>query len=70
MADETPNSTDRTPMTDEKSFDTSPKVMTKYTIIMVAATILFLIVFGILFIKFLNNPTGGSTSNQNNTSSR
>jgi hypothetical protein len=37
---------------------------------MLAATALFIVVFGILFISFLNAPAGGSGSNANNTESR
>jgi hypothetical protein len=70
MADRTPDNNDRTPTAGEKSFNESPKILNKYTLIMVAAAAIFLIVFGILFTSFLNNPTGGSGSNQNSNQSR
>jgi hypothetical protein len=70
MADKTPNNSDQTPTSDEKSFNNSPRVITKSIMILVAAAILFIIVFAILFMSFLNNPTGGSISNQNKTESR
>ncbi len=69
MTDKTSNSSDTT-TTGEKSFDGTPKTISKFTLIMLAATALFIVVFGILFISFLNAPAGNSGSNANNTESR
>lgn len=70
MADKTSNDNDRTATASEKSFDGTPKTISKFTLIMLAATALFLLVSGILFIRFLSAPAGGSGSNSNNTESR
>ncbi len=70
MTDKTSNSSDTTATAGEKSFDGTPKTISKFTLIMLAATALFLLISGILFISFLNAPAGGSGSNANNTESR
>lgn len=70
MTDKTSNTRGETPTASEKSFDSTPKTISKGTLIMLAATALFLLISGILFIKFLSAPAGGAGSNSNNAESR
>ncbi len=70
MTDKTSNNRDRNAAATEKSLDETPKTISKATLIMLAATALFLLISGILFLRFLNAPAGGSGSNSNNTESR
>jgi len=70
MTDKTSNSKGETPTASEKSFDSTPKTISKGTIIMLAATAIFLLIFSILFLRFLNAPAGGADSNSSNTASR
>jgi len=70
MTDKTSNSKGETPTASEKSFDSTPKTISKGTLIMLAATAIFLLIFGVLFLRFLNAPAGGANSNFSNTESR
>ena len=70
MTDKTSNDNDSKATATEKSFDETPKTISKATLIMVAATALFLLISGVLFLRFLNAPAGGSGSNSSNTESR
>ncbi len=70
MTDKTSNNSDSNAVATEKSLHGTPKTISKFTLIMLAATAIFLLVSGILFIRFLNAPAGGAGSNSNNTESR
>jgi flagellar basal body-associated protein FliL len=52
----------------ENSFDDTPKTISKATMIMLGATILFIIAASILIAVFLNSPTGSEPRNSANTS--
>lgn len=70
MTDRTPNDNDSNATATEKSFGKTPKTISRGTLIMLAATALFLLISGILFLRFLNAPAGGTGSNSNSTESR
>lgn len=70
MTDETSNNKDRNAAATDKPVDQTPKTISKGTLIMLAGTVIFLVIFAILFFSFLNAPTGGSASNSANTNSR
>lgn len=70
MTDNTSNSKGETSTAGEKSFNSTPKTISKGTLIMLAATAIFLLIFSVLFLRFLNAPAGGAESNSGNTASR
>jgi uncharacterized membrane protein YvbJ len=70
MTDKKSNNRDRNAAATEKSLDETPKTISKATLIMLAAAVIFIVISGILFIRFLNAPAGDSGSNSANTESR
>ncbi len=66
MADRTMNQSDTTER--EKSFNETPKTISKGTMLMLGATILFIIIASILIGIFLNMPTGSEQRNSTNSS--
>ena len=70
MTDKTSKSKGETPTASEKSFDSTPKTISKGTLIMLAATAIFLLVFSVLFLRFLKAPGRDARSTSSNTESR
>jgi hypothetical protein len=68
MADRTMNQSESMAAASEKSFSETPKSISKGTIIMLMATILFIVIASILIGIFLNAPTGNEIQNSANTS--
>ena len=58
MADKTGNRSETTATESEKSFNETPKTISKGTMLMLGATILFIIIASIMIGIFLNMPTG------------
>jgi flagellar basal body-associated protein FliL len=72
MVDKTTNKADdaTTNAGDGTSLRNPTNPISKGTLIMIAAAVIFLIVAGIIFSRFFSAPAGGNQSNSTNTSTR
>jgi hypothetical protein len=63
MADRTINQGDATATERDKSMNATPKPISRATLLMLAATVVFIIIASILFAGFFNSPAGTNNTN-------
>lgn len=69
MADRTINQGDTTATARDKSMNATPKPISKATLLMLAATVVFIIIASILIAAFFNSPSGTNNTNPSQTDS-
>jgi len=70
MADKTTNGKDDAETVDTKSLGKATNPISKATLIMIAATIIFIIIAGVIITKFFSSPTGVTGLDSTNSVSR
>lgn len=70
MADETTNRTDGAETIDAASIGKAANPISKATLAMIAAAVIFVIVAGVIITRFFTAPTGITGSGSSNSASR
>ncbi len=70
MADKTTNGRDNTETVDAASIGKAANPISKATLAMIAAALVFIIIAGVIISRFFTAPTGSTGSGSSNSASR